>query len=290
MIRGVLLAMGLALSPACASPAAGGTAPQIVAAERAYADIAAQVAGPDAHVSAILGNPTLDPHDFEPTAATARAVAGARIIIANGLGYDAWMDRLVAGAGGAPEMIIVGGLLHRHDGDNPHLWYDPAAAPALVGALAAALARADPSHQTAYAARAKTALASLADLQARIRALRARVTGRPVAATEPAFGLMQAALGLRDTHTRFELSQMNGTEPRASDVAAIQDDLRAHQVQVLFTNAQAAGPATAQLISLAQSSGVPVVAVGETLPPGQSYQMWIGAALDRTAAALGVSP
>jgi zinc/manganese transport system substrate-binding protein len=101
---------------------------------------------------------------------------------------------------------------------------------------------------------------------------------------------MQAALGLRDVHARFELSQMNGTEPRASDVASLQDDLRFHRVQVLFTNAQAAGPATAQLIDIAHSSRVAVVAVGETLPAGKSYQMWIGGALDRTAAALGVPP
>jgi zinc/manganese transport system substrate-binding protein len=238
----------------------------------------------------VLTNAALDPHDFEPTAATAREVAGAHIIIANGLGYDAWMDRLVAGAGGTPEIITVSRLLHRSDGDNPHLWYDPAAAPALVAALEACLGTADPAHRPAYAARARTVLASLANLQARIVALHTRVAGRPVAATEPVFGPMQAALGLLDTHARFELSQMNGTEPRASDVASLQDDLRSHRVQVLFTNAQAAGPATAQLIDIARGSGVAVVSVGETLPAGQSYQTWIGAALDRTAAALGVPP
>jgi zinc/manganese transport system substrate-binding protein len=241
-------------------------------------------------VSAILTNPALDPHDFEPTPATARAVAEAHVIIANGLGYDSWIDRLVEGAGGTADVIVIGQLLHRTDGDNPHLWYDPAAAPALVTALAARLATADPAHHSAYEARAQTLLASLAQLQARILALRTRVAGREVAATEPVFGLMQSALGLRDRHTRFELSQMNGTEPRASDVASLQDDLRSHRVQALFTNAQATGPAAAQLIDLAHASFVPVVAVGETLPPGQSYQAWIGATLDRTAAALGVPP
>ncbi len=263
--------------------AARAATPTIVAAESVYADIARQIAGPDAKVVAILTNPATDPHLFEASSSAARAVADAGIVILNGAGYDAWIDRLLP-----PTMpnIVVADLLHRRLGDNPHLWYDPQAAPALARALADWLMRAEPDQAAAIGVRRDRLLATLAILQARVAALHARFADTPVAATEPVFGLMVQAIGLRDTHARFELAVMNGAEPRVSDVAALQDDLRTRQVRALITNAQASSPSSARLLAIARDAGVAVVPVTETLPPGQSYQSWVRAALDRLEAAL----
>jgi zinc/manganese transport system substrate-binding protein len=258
-------------------------APDLVAAESAYADIARQVAGPDATVSAILTNPAADPHDFEPTPSVARRVADAGIAVLNGAGYDPWMDRLLP-AGAQP--IVVATLLGRHAGDNPHLWYDPLAAPALARAVRAALTRADPRHGAAYAARADALLADLARLGARIGVLRARYAGTRVTATEPVFGLMEAALGLADRHGRFQLAVMNGTEPRAGDLASLQDDLRAGRVRALVTDTQATSPATERLRAIARQAGIPCVPITETLPPGRTYQAWVGGELSALEAAL----
>ena len=46
-----------------------------------------------------------------------------------------------------------------------------------------------------------------------------------------------AALHMRDQ--RFQLAVMNSTEPRASDVAAFENDLRTHKVKALIYNSQA---------------------------------------------------
>ena len=69
----------------------------------------------------------MDPHLFEASAETARALADGKVVIANGAGYDNWMGRLLS-ANNAPgrKEINVGRLVGRHAGDNPHLWYDPA--------------------------------------------------------------------------------------------------------------------------------------------------------------------
>jgi zinc/manganese transport system substrate-binding protein len=249
---------------------------EIVAAESVYADIARQVAGPAVEVTAILENPAGDPHQFEPNPSVARRVAGAAIVIENGIGYDGWMDRLLAVAARTGQTrIVVADLLHRRAGDNPHLWYDPAAMPALTRALAATLMENNPSDRAAIAGRAAKTLASLAVLQARIDAVRQRVAGLPVAATEPVFGPMLVALGLADHHARFELAVMNGTEPRAGDVASIEDDLRAHRIRALITNAQATDTESARLARLAHAEHIPLVPVSETLPPGKTYQEWI---------------
>lgn len=261
--------------------------PHIVAAESAYADIARQVAGPGAVVTAVLVNPATDPHLFEPTPSTARAVAGASLIIQNGIGYDPWMARLIAASSIPPARVIdIAGLLGRQPGNNPHLWYDPATMPALARALADRLGAADPADAPGLAARRDRVLGELSALQRRIDDLRRRFSGRAVAATEPVFGLMAAALGLADRHAHFETAVMNGTEPAAGDVAAMQDDLRAHRIGALITNRQASDPAVVRLLAIARQSGVPIVQITETLPPGKTYQGWIGDELTALQAAL----
>jgi zinc/manganese transport system substrate-binding protein len=267
----------------------GSTPSAVVAAESAYADIARQVAGPDATVSAILQNPAADPHAYEPSPSAARAVAGAGIVIENGIGYDGWMDRLLA-ASPAPRrrVIVVADLLGRQSGDNAHLWYDPQAMPRLVRSLADALIQEDPAAKGEVDARCAGVLASLAALQSRIDRLRARFAGTEVAATEPVLGPMIAALGLHDRHGRFEISVMNGTEPRAGDVASMEDDLRAHRIRALIVNGQASDPSAARLAGLARAEQIPVVAVSETLPAGKTYQQWIDAELSALETALAL--
>ena len=249
---------------------------QIVAAESVYADIARQVAGPATEVTAILTNPAGDPHQFEPSPSVAARVAGAAIVIENGIGYDGWMDRLLAVGGTAGQTrIVIADLLHRRAGDNPHLWFDPAAMPALARALADTLAAKNPADRGGIAARSAATLASLAIVQTRIESLRQRLAGLPVAATEPVFGPMLVALGLSDHHARFEVAVMNGTEPRAGDVASIEDDLRAHRIRALITNAQATDTEAARLARIARAEHIALVPVSETLPPGKTYQAWI---------------
>lgn len=66
----------------------------IVTSTNIYADIAKNIVGKHGHVQAIIKNGDTDPHDFEPTTGSAKEVANANIVIANGLGYDDWMTNL----------------------------------------------------------------------------------------------------------------------------------------------------------------------------------------------------
>jgi hypothetical protein len=59
---------------------------------------------------------------------------------------------------------------------------------------------------------------------------------------------------------------MNNTEPRVSDVAAFENDLRKHLVQLLFYNSQASDAAAQRMVRIARQAKVPVVAVTETEP------------------------
>ncbi len=259
----------------------------IVAAENFYGDVAEQIGGPDVTVASILNNPDQDPHLFEVSPSVGRNVSAARIVIYNGIDYDPWMQTLLRAARSANrQTIVVADLAGKRTGDNPHIWYDSATMLALATTLSAALIADDPNHHADYRQRLLRFEASMQPIQAKIAALRQRLAGTPVTATEPVFGYMFGALGMPVRNMRFQMAVMNSTEPGASDVAAFENDLKTHQVKLLVYNSQAADPIAARMEKLAQASHIPVVGATETEPPGKTYQAWMLSELDAVDRAL----
>jgi len=259
----------------------------IVAAESVYGDVARQVAGARAVVSSILNSPDQDPHLFEASPSAARRVAAADIAVCNGADYDPWMTKLIAASPSPSRKLInVAELVHRKAGDNPHLWYDPLTMPAYAKALTAMLAARDPEHRDEYQQRLVAFLASLHPLETKIADLRTRYAGIAVTATEPVFGYMATALGFTMRNERFQLAMMNDTEPRMSDVAAFESDLKQHAVRLLIYNSQAAGKTAQRMVGIARQAQIPVVGVTETEPAGQTWQGWMMGQLDAVAQAM----
>ena len=274
--------MGLTgVAPALADPV------RVVAAENVYGDLAKQIGGADVDVASILSNPDQDPHEFEASPKTARELARAAVVIANGAGYDPWVETLLAGVPSASRRVIrVAFIVGRRPGDNPHLWCDPTIMKAAAGALETHLSDVDLAHAADYAKGAERFYLSLRPLEARIDGMRARFAHTPVTASEPVFGLMADLIGLDVRNQRFALSVMNNSEPSVADVARFEDDLQGHKVKAMLYNAQADEPAVRRLIEVARKSGVPIVAVSETEPPGETYQAWMSGELDALEAAL----
>ncbi len=69
---------------------------KVVAGENFWGNIAAQIGGPHVQVTSILSSLGADPHLYESDVASALAVAEARLVIANGAGYDDFMSQLLA--------------------------------------------------------------------------------------------------------------------------------------------------------------------------------------------------
>ena len=65
---------------------------KVVAAENFYGDVANQIGRGNIAVTSILTNPDVDPHLFEASTETASALANANVVVANGAGYDNWME------------------------------------------------------------------------------------------------------------------------------------------------------------------------------------------------------
>jgi len=282
-----LIALSIALPAAASAARAADGKIEVVAVENFYGNVAQQIGGDQVSVVSILNNPDQDPHLFEVSPAVIREVAAAQVVIYNGAGYDPWVEQVLSATGKRGRVAIMAAdLMNRKNGDNPHLWYDPATMPAVARALATAFAAADPAHKDHYTARLATFLASLTPLNDKIAAIRGKYAGTAVTATEPVFGDMAAALKLTMTNDRFQLAIMNDTEPSARDVAAFERDLKDRKVRVLFYNKQAQTRLVEHLIELARASKIPVVGITETEPAGSSYQEWMLTQLDETQRAL----
>ena len=128
-------------------PAGSSRVIQVAAAENFWGSIAAQLGGRHVHVVSIITNPNTDPHSYEPTAVDARIIAGARLVIENGIGYDPWAARLLAADQGQQTVLNVGDALGVPDGGNPHRWYSPADVRAVIRLLAADYSQARPGRQ-----------------------------------------------------------------------------------------------------------------------------------------------
>ncbi len=282
----LLLAAALTLA-SCSTPAARGLS--VVAAENFYGSVASQVGGPGVHVTSIIEDPSADPHEYTSNVQDAEAVASARLVVINGAGYDSFMDRLVASSSGSARTIVhVDRLLGTRGADpNPHLWYDPRTPIAVADAIAADLARIDPAHATAYRRNARRFIASLAPIRAEIASLHGRFAGISFAYTERVPGYLTAAIGLAlKTPPEFAKADEDGTDPPPQAVAAMRGLVTGHRIRLLLYNAQASSQPAASIRSLAEDSGVPVVAVSETSAPGETYQHWQLAQLRAIDAAL----
>lgn len=286
----VVAAAALCLS-ACNSPSSSTTGVlRAVGAEDQYANVISQIGGRYVDVSAVMSNPNTDPHTFEVSTSVAQAVASARLVVQNGVGYDEFMNQLEsASPNSSRDVIDVQTLLGLpSDTKNPHLWYDPATMPLVAARIEKDLSKIEPKHAAYFAARLGAFRASLQPLDAAIAEFRSKFVGVAVATTEPVADYLLSALGLKDlTPFRFQADIMNGVDPSPEDIAYQQVLLTSHRVKMFCYNAQVVSSVTVALRALAQTSGVPSVAVYETMPtPGYDYQSWMLAEIGAMTKAL----
>ena len=265
--------------------------PLLVAAENTWGNLAQQVVGPDMQVRSLLNQPTLDPHLYEPGPAEGRLVHDATLLVANGAGYDPWVERLAQARSGPPlHMVRAQDVAPWHEGDNVHLWYNLSVVKAFVQRLATECQQLDPAHAQGYASRSAAVLEALAQVQHRIEALRVKVQGIPVAATEPVFTPLAENLGLVMKEQAFQLAIMNDVEPPASAVALFHDDIAQGRIRLLAYNAQAERPSVQRLREQAQQAGIPVLPVYEIMPPGLQWQSCVMQTVEQVGQALGGAP
>jgi zinc/manganese transport system substrate-binding protein len=276
LLAALLLSGSLA---ACGIPAAAHDGKlNVVVAENFWGSIAAQVGGDHVAVTSIISNPNADPHDYEVTAADARAVADAQYVIVNGAGYDAWAQQLVdANPSADRKELDVARLVGKKDGDNEHLWYSPDYVMKVIDQFTADFKALDAANATSYDQQTATFKSeALKEYKGLIADIQAKYAGAPVGITEPVFSYMAEALGLKVlTPVTFIRAIDEGDDPSAADKATYDEQIRTRQIKVFIYNSQNATPDVDALRTKARAAGIPIVTVTETLTPaGATFQEW----------------
>ncbi|SHK70885.1 zinc/manganese transport system substrate-binding protein [Pseudonocardia thermophila] len=295
----VLAAVGATaalLLSACGSgtqsaPAESAATVPVVTTTNVYGAIAEAVGGDRVRVTSLMNDAAADPHSFEATPADAADVAEARVVVLNGGGYDDFATKLVETSGDRTviDVVELSGLKAGGDEEfNEHVWYSLPTVAKLAERLAADLAAIDPAGADAYRANAARFTEQVAGLQQRLDAIKARAAGQRVAVTEPVPGYLVEAAGLVDaTPAEFAEAIEEDTDPPVAVLQETLDLFSGTPVRVLIVNTQTTTPTTDQVERAAQTAGVPVVGVSETLPEGQTdYISWMGGQIDALGAAL----
>jgi zinc/manganese transport system substrate-binding protein len=259
-------------SPAAAAPI------NVVASTNVWGDIAKQIGGDHVNVTSIMSDPNADPHQYEADAKTGAALSKAQFVIENGLGYDDFMDKLLAASPNPSRAVLKAADAMKISGQdaNPHIWYDIAKIPDVAMGIADQLGKMDSADAATFTASAKTFNDSLAPINTAIATIKTKYPGAPVGYTERVPGYLVEAAGLTlATPASFAQSIEDGNDPSPADNAAMDAALTDKKIKVLLYNGQVTSPATDAVKQLAQKGGVPVVGVTETLPPtDKDFQDW----------------
>lgn len=230
--------LGLALAALLATPAAAKPL-DVVASISVIGDIVAEVGGPEVAVMTLVPAEA-DAHDFEPTPQDAKAIAKADLVVVNGLGLEGWLDRLIAASGYKKTVAVASAGIspremteHGETETDPHAWNDAANGARYARTVAAALAKADPPHAEAYAARGEAYAKKLLDLDAWAKAEFGKIPAaqRKVITSHEAFGYLGAAYGVE---LMAPMGLSTEDEAAAADVAALIDQIKAEGIKTVF--------------------------------------------------------
>ena len=280
-----LVAVVVALTAACQAggatprPTSAGAKLSVVTTTTVFADLVANVGGDLVQVTSLVPRHA-DVHTFDPKPADVRAVAGARLLVMNGLGLDDWLQKTVTNASATGTPLVKLGvdlpgveLLPGEDPgtQNPHLWMAVPYAMLYVDRIAAALGAADPTNKATYDQQSTTYKTRLQALDAKIRAAIATIPAadRKLVTFHDAFPYFAREYGIGLVGVAV---QAPGQDPSAGEIASLIDAIRAAKVKAIFSENQFP---TRLVDQIAAQTGATVVAdlyddaLGD--PPVDSY-------------------
>lgn len=251
---------------------------QAVGAENEYADVISQIGGKYVSVTAVMSNPSTDPHSYEANTKDETQISKATLIVQNGLGYDDFMDKLEGSSKNSSRTVInVSKALGYSDNtQNPHLWYKPDTMEIVAKLVAKNLESQLPANKKYFEDRLNKFNASLKTWKDDMNEIQKTYSKAGVAVTEPVANYLLEASGLNvETPWGFQASVMNGTDPSPQNVKTQEDLLKEKKVKVFVYNQQAIDDITTNLLKIAKDNNIPIVGVYETMPTKHTYQTWM---------------
>jgi zinc/manganese transport system substrate-binding protein len=273
----IALAAALALS-GCASPAEPDSGKfQIVASTNVWGDVAKSVGGDLVEVTSIIDNANKDPHSYEATARDQLAVEKADLVIANGGGYDDFIEKLSEAAGNKSMFRVSSAVTAVAWQENEHLWYSISAVGEVAYALAETLGSLDPNNSAAYLTNADKLVEGLTGIAGVYGEVRKYTEGFTYFGTEPLAAWLLDDLGfINKTPKKFSEAIENETDVAPSVMQESLDLIKSGAIKYLVINSQTQNAQVQMIIDAARDAGVRAVVLSEVLPEGTNYVEWMG--------------
>ena len=261
----------------------------IVSSTNVWGDVASSIGGDLVQVVSIIDSFSQDPHSYEASARDQLAVNDADVIVANGGGYDSFIDTLANAAGNdnvvyayLPEELEQAPKEedddhdHDHAHGNEHVWYDFHVVEDFASRLADQLKVLDPENSAEYSANLAAFVAQIATLEESAAAIAGSVSGTKIISSEPVADYLLDKLGLTNiTPESFSQAIEEELDVSPADLLEIQNLISTNSVDLFVVNIQTGSVQIDSLIKLAETSGVAVVQMSELLPEGLSYVEWM---------------
>ena len=277
-----------------------------------WASVIELIGGEWVEVSAIITDPLQDPHSYEASARDQLAISDAELVVANGGGYDEFMEVLLAATEGEKLFLelVEGDHSHtedkeahegeeghtedeahaedeeqadEHDHGNEHIWYDLELVAEAAEHIAEAITELRPEAFDSVTANYDFFISELANLELRVEALRERSLGTAVIALEGVGNLMLEHAGFEDV-TPEALADAIEEEREVPAVALDQAQslLEGKVAGLLVVNAQMLDQVSERLIQTAEANQIPVITLSELIPdPELDYLDWMALVLDQ---------
>lgn len=201
----------------------------------------------------VMVQPGASPATYEPKPAQMAAISASQIYFSIGVPFEnAWLQKI---ASANPKMKIVRTehgirkmpMAAHHHGEeehhekehvdhgvlDPHVWLSPPLVMVQARNILAALQEADPARRGVYEANYKAFIAMLVDLDGELRGILAGKRGFQFMVFHPAWGYFADAYGLRQVPIEIE-----GKEPKPSQLKQLIEHAREKQIKVLFVQPQ----------------------------------------------------
>lgn len=206
---------------------------QVSATTTLMADFVQQVGGSRVKVNVIVPAGG-DTHTFSPSTGTIRALAGSKVLFANGAGLEPWLPKLRAAAPKVTVKELTAGLKLR--GGDPHAWWDATLAAGYVKNVQQALGSADPAGKAAYAKNAAAYLAQIraADTWAKGQMATIPAAKRQIVTNHDSLGYFAQHYGLKVVGAVIP-GLSTEREPSTRELASLVRTVKASGVRVIFT-------------------------------------------------------
>ena len=240
-----------------------GTGPiKIVASTNVWGDIAYQIAGEEATVTALIDNVNQDPHSFEASARDQLAVQDADIVIMNGGGYDDFVEQMVE-ADETPA-ILINAYVASGDDDtrNEHIWYSASQVKDVGNVIFSALETVDRNSTPTYESNLAEFEAQISLIEIRTSEIASAWGGEKVFATEPLIYYLLQDTGMVDI-TPGEFSEAIEEERDVAPAVMLEAKEALKQAKFVAVNSSTS---TAQIEELLSSYPSAAYAFGELLP------------------------